>query len=270
MFVRQWLGRQREDLITRVEAHLNANAEVGIIVRNPLLTTILCVLAENGIPLPESEVRLYEERMRLLLGHYDVHKQVARIKSQRGLLELLARRIAFYLHRNQKREEDRSRLYDVAQGNVADWVSGETARLAVDELLDPCNVLVPMSSDGKLGFGHLRYQEYLAALEILHDRSIDVVRYVSQAWWRGALVLFSKMSDNLEWFIGEVVEAMAVGRSYGNLMAMIESVPPRKRELYERLVSENLRLDEGAIQRLGGSEDVYADEEERLADESDA
>jgi hypothetical protein len=45
-----------------------------------------------------------------------------------------------------------------------------------------------MTEDGKVGFGHLRYQEYLAALEIQSNRAINIIEYMDQEWWRGVLV----------------------------------------------------------------------------------
>lgn len=41
------------------------------IIRNPLLATTLCVLAKNEIELPNTEITLYDERLKLLTGYYD-------------------------------------------------------------------------------------------------------------------------------------------------------------------------------------------------------
>ncbi len=70
----------------------------------------MCVLQENNVPLPISEVRLYQEWLNLLTGVYDVYKEVKRIKSDRQHLVLLARKIAFRLHLKGMREENYENL----------------------------------------------------------------------------------------------------------------------------------------------------------------
>ena len=54
-----------------------------------------------------------------------------------------------------------------------------------------------MTQDGQLGFGHLRYQEYLAACEIRYNRGIDIKKLLNKSWWRGALTLFSMLADDI-------------------------------------------------------------------------
>ena len=79
-FFNAWFENNEDVRSSELLEHISKHAEIGEIVRTPLLATIMCVLAEFKIPLPESEVRLYEERMKLLLGHYDTHKGIKRIQ----------------------------------------------------------------------------------------------------------------------------------------------------------------------------------------------
>lgn len=200
LFVERWFAGDRSH-IRRIERHLAKNEKVAEVIKTPLLATILCTLEENGIPLPDSEVRLFEERMRLLLGDYDVHKQAARLTSKRYHLALASRKIAFRLHASGKREDDRERLYSIAERALRRELGPKEARLVVDELVDPCNVLVPMTEDGKLGFGHLVYQEFLVAQELIANRSINLMPLLAQPWWRSALVLFARMCNEIEWLL---------------------------------------------------------------------
>ena len=63
-----------------------------------------------------------------------------------------------------------------------------------------------MTEDGKFGFGHLRYQEYLVAQELLLNRGIDLISLLADPWWRGAFVLFAQMNENVHWLIEEAVQ----------------------------------------------------------------
>jgi flagellar biosynthesis chaperone FliJ len=244
-FVAQWFEGQVNgaEYVDNIRRHLARHPDVSAIVRNPLLATTLCTLAEHDVPLPESEVRLYEERMRLLLGHYDIHKAISRISSQRTDLETAAKKIALYLHTNRRRDAEKGELQSVLV-SVMDLVNRpRVAEVLVSELIDPCNVLVPMTDDGRVGFGHLRYQEYLVALECTTNRAIEVVQYLPDEWWRGALVLFARMNSSLRWLLEQVVEAMSVGASYPTLRAMSDVFPRRLREEYVALINQHLKLD---------------------------
>jgi len=243
-FVGQWFGSSGVSHVETIESHLERHEELSMLVRNPLLTTILCVLAENEVPLPDSEIRLYEERMRLLLGHYDVYKEVSRIHSQRSHLELLSRKLAFYLHKMHRREEDREVLYSVSEKLTGGVINAKARVLAINELVDPCNILVPMTDDGKLGFGHLRFQEYLAALEILNNRNIDILDCLDSPWWTEALIVVAQMNESLNWIIDRAVESLAVSRYAENIEAMIERGPRSRRSEYIKILRGHLKIEE--------------------------
>jgi hypothetical protein len=242
-FVRNWFGEAGEKHERRVNTHLAKNADVAAVVRTPLLATILCVLEEHGIPLPDNETRLYESRLELLLGVYDSHKQVSRLTTPRLVLERVARCIAFRMHSDGRREEEPDRIHALAWRALKREITHVACAKAVDELFDPCNVLVPMTHDGKWGFGHLRYQEYLAALELRNNRSIDVIALMRQTWWRGALVLFAQMTDSLQWLVSAVVEQCLVTTVYETLSAMVDRGPRRERSEHRALIRQSLESD---------------------------
>ena len=138
-FISKWFSEDKPH-IEKIKIHLEKNKPISNIVKNPLLTTILCVLEENKIPLPNNEIKLHEERFRLLTGYYDLLKGVNRILSHRQILDLLTRRLAFHLHSHYKREEDRNILNEVSRKLMYKEFSQRVTTIALDELIDPCNV----------------------------------------------------------------------------------------------------------------------------------
>lgn len=203
VFIKKWFEKDIEykEIVDRIFKHLKNNKSISEIIRNPLLTTTLCVLAEHKLTLPKTEIKLYDERINLYTGYYDNVKHInIRCLSTPSNLKKLAQKLAFYLHCNNKREESIELLESKAIKSMANLMNKEDAKTAFYELIDPCEIIIPITSDGKYGFGHLRYQEHLAA-EQLSDRSIDIIPFLNQQWWYGALMLFSRMNDNLEWFI---------------------------------------------------------------------
>lgn len=211
-FISDWF----EDDSSKTELILKHVEEARIlsgVLRSPLLCTILCVLAENDIPLPSAELRLYQERLRLLLGDYDIFKQASRLKSHRYNLEIVARRLAFSLHREGITEAPIAKLISLAKDSLEGKLREEDVGLAVRELANPCNILVPMSIDGGLGFGHLRYQEHLAALELSHNRGVEVGPLVYDSWWRGVLMFFALLTDDLDFLVDWFLDNGAYSRT---------------------------------------------------------
>ncbi len=81
-FIKAWfIGEANVEKGDEVIVHLRTHKEVGEVIRNPLLATVLCVLAENDVPLPDREIRLYQERTELYVGRYD--------STQKGLDKLI-------------------------------------------------------------------------------------------------------------------------------------------------------------------------------------
>jgi len=205
VFINKWFGPNKKEIINKIKSHLANNKSISEITRNPLLTTTLCVLAKHGLPLPQTEIKLYNDRMKLLTGYYDNVKNIeTRITTTPQNLELLAQKLAYHLHSKNIRELYYDDLENISINIMHNHLSNSEAKIAFQELIEPCNILVPMTGDGKYGFGHLRYQEHLSALEIKTNRSIDIERIITNQWWRDTLILFAQMSESIEWLITKI------------------------------------------------------------------
>ncbi|MES9901762.1 MAG: NACHT domain-containing protein [Sedimenticola sp.] len=219
-FISGWFekAKEGENYSNSIFEHLESNKDLQEIIRKPLLATIMCVLAENNIPLPKNEIRLYKERINLLTGHYDIHKKATRTKSTQNLLENVARKLAFRLHEQQARYESIDKLIDMAVEMLVPMDSSrELVITAVQELVYPCNILVKMNHEGRLGFGLLRYQEYLAATELQSNRGISYTKHLSLTWWRGAMIIFSRLNNHVEFIFDDAIKE-------GNIMAVKDTL----------------------------------------------
>lgn len=242
-FIDGWFKNKNIDKSKELITHLNNNIELSDVIRVPLLTTILCMLAENNVPLPNSETRLYEERLRLLLGQYDIHKQAVRIESDRYLLEMVSRKIAFIFHKKGIREENKYEIIKLVLQSLGERYTVEQLTLAVDEIIDPCNILTPMTDDGKFGFGHLRYQEHLAAIELCNNRGIAIYKLLHSSWWRGTLTIFSKLTDDIEFIIEEVLKEIPVSKVYTTISSMVAVRPEKEKKSLTNLIEKHRELD---------------------------
>lgn len=265
-FVAKWFGTSGSDKAGELLEHLSKSPKVATLVQNPLLATILCVLQERQIPLPSSEPYLYEERFSLLSGLYDVHKGIRRVISSRQLLDAVSLKIAFYLQSEQLRHAHKDTLAKVAHNALRGQYSFDACNVAVKELHSPCNILLTMSPTGEIGFGHLRFQEYLCARELTHNRSISLSPLIAMPWWKGCFIMLAKMSDSIEWIIEEhTTGGSDFTAAADTLRAMISCRAEPERSSLLALVDDFISL-EG--QR---DDEVPADEQESDdADEDDS
>lgn len=242
-FIINWFDENKKKSDKLIN-HLKENEDLSKIVRSPLSATIFCNLADNDIPLPKSEIRLYEERLKLLLGLYDIHKKSVRLKTDDYTLEKIAKKIAFNFQKKKIRYDSYSKIESYIIYKLKDEIDEYKIKIAFKELIDPCNVLIPMTYDGLIGFGHLRYQEYLCAKELCSNRGISINQYIRDGWWRGALTLFSKMTDDIEPIIASLIYKDNLSNSSDSLLAMIDSRPERERERLMDIVKKHLELDD--------------------------
>lgn len=109
-FFRRWF-REKRSAANRVIKYLSNNRELLNVVGNPLMATVLCVLQECKIELPENEAMLCEERMKLLVGDYDIHKGVPkRTKSRRNDLWEASIFLGYRLHQAGRRGAEADEL----------------------------------------------------------------------------------------------------------------------------------------------------------------
>jgi hypothetical protein len=213
----------------KVRQHIAENPGVGEIVRTPLLATVMCVLQEYGIPLPKNEARLYEERLNLLMGHYDRYKGVVRIHTSIQDLMNLAEAIAFDFHSRKTREDYLESCYGVADTLAVDEGNKERLRLGLKELLYPCNILTTMADNGKIGFGHLRFQEFLAAQAVLTDRGVKLMELAEDSWWHGVFHLLSMSVRNVDWLLELLAPCSDRGAIKKTIETIVSARPPRER-----------------------------------------
>ena len=243
-FINGWFKSDTEKKAQQIIKHLEEFENLAEIVRNPLLATILCVLADRGIKLPKSELRLYEERMRLLLGQYDIHKKSTRIESHRNDLEIVSRKLAYQLHYKGLRYAPKNQLTTFVTKALYNLDKGKEAVLAIQELIDPCNILIPMTEDGQLGFGHLRYQEYLVACELNYNRKIDIFPFLNRDWWFSALVLFAQMSDNIDFIFEKLLTYDSFLEFHETLKKLIFARPEREQKELLTLLQNKVEMEE--------------------------
>ncbi|MFQ3193968.1 MAG: hypothetical protein ACI9N3_000780 [Colwellia sp.] len=179
--------------------HLNNNPALDQIVTNPLSATIMATLQSSNVPLPKTEASLYRKRFELLSGLFDRFKGINRMQSQPENLLDAAKHIAFQMHLKKKRLLLKSDVVELVTEHMGDEYDCD---LIVHELITPAEILLP-DPDGKYGFGHLRFQEYLTSEKLVHVRDFNTSKYITTSWWHDVYVLYSQHAHEIDWLIND-------------------------------------------------------------------
>ncbi|MEX9562319.1 NACHT domain-containing NTPase [Morganella morganii] len=193
-FIRSWFETTKpelgEELINSIQGK-----EVADIVKTPLLATLLCDLAEKGVDIPSSESEIFTKRLELFCGLYDTYKDIKRTELSQSILHKAAIKIAYLLHERNRRSATKSEMIQYLINDTSFNYEDDTCTKVVSELIDPCNIIVFDAIAETYSFGHLRYQEHLASIELQNNRSIEIVHYLKNDWWRGVLCLYAQCCD---------------------------------------------------------------------------
>ena len=207
-------------------------------IKTPLLATITCSLVEKGIDAPSSEFEIYSERLKLLTGEYDSHKNVNRQEQKGDLLRLCARKIAFSMHRISIRSTSKEEIFDLLRSSMSSNYSNELLSKCIYELENPCNLLIKDSLTESYSFGHFRFQEHLASYELSSNRSIDIAELTIKDWWRGALSIYAQENDISHLFEEIYHKYGNIKRSEITLKEMIKNSPNNKKSGLKEMLAQ--------------------------------
>lgn len=242
-FIEAWFKDKNPQLAESIISNIKSK-RISEIVRTPLLTTLLCDLAEKGIDIPSSESEIFTKRLELLCGAYDTYKDIKRTELSQSILIKASHKIAFSLHSKTLRAATKDELVQFLINDPSFNFEPSTCSLAVNELIDPCNILILDPISDTFSFGHLRYQEHLASMELMQNRSIEIIHYLKNDWWRGALCLYAQcceFSILLEEF---TLKFTNINPALITLREMVKFRPVTERRFLNELIDNYERSDD--------------------------
>ncbi|WNG20256.1 HEAT repeat domain-containing protein [Cystobacter fuscus] len=192
--------RQAEDLLMAI----HSDVRVRTLAPNPLLLSVLAMVHQRGVGLPQRRAELYQECIEMMLGYWDQTKggESARDLAQIGELDRDEKRMvlesaALWFHKRgeQGLEADRSELIEVIASYFQEngYQERQSMRRAESflELIEERAGLLVEREPGVFAFAHLTFQEYLAARAIAdQDNYIEYsLAHLHDPWWREVLLL---------------------------------------------------------------------------------
>ena len=145
---------------TELEGAVNGRREIRKMTRNPVMLTALAVLQHNNVKLPEKRVDLYGSILVWLSKQRT--KKPGRLPADECLLRLRGLALAMQDHEDGRRRQVK---LGWAGDKLAKYFGG---REAAEKFLraEQTDSGIVVSRGNEIGYWHLTFQEYLAALEI--------------------------------------------------------------------------------------------------------
>lgn len=200
-FFEKWFSKSEKSHLEIID-FLDENEYVKEIARLPMIATIIAALYQSGYDLPHSKCDLYAKRFDLLFGQWAVAKGIAgrgRVKGSDKYVLLM--RLALRLHRAHQRRFTGKDLENI-------WREGFERlypNYGVDELLwelRVCDGVIQSEGDGDYSLGHLSYQEFLAAHEIMRSSKFKMLvdRYFN-SWWKNVMIFYAGLCSDISEFL---------------------------------------------------------------------
>lgn len=180
---------------------IERNDRIRELAINPLMLTVIAMVHRDRVSLPDRRAELYAAAVDILLGKWDAAKGVLELPILPGLpfethdKRLMLQNLALHLHEQQRKEIDLAELRRYLLTYFAPIVQDERQRHTAVErflaLVEERTGLLVARGEGVYAFGHLTFQEYLAALAIANqdDYVAYTLQHAADPWWREVILL---------------------------------------------------------------------------------
>jgi HEAT repeat protein/energy-coupling factor transporter ATP-binding protein EcfA2 len=197
-FVSKWFtctgDAQGEGKAADLNARLQRNSRISALAANPLLLSLIALVYEAQLDLPDRRADLYRRCVDVLLNEWDARRNIRRRREfkpehKRQLLQELA----WHFHRRGQRYfREREVQAEIARFLPALGLPAEDHERVLLEIANE-NGLLKEQAHGWYGFLHLTLQEYFVALYIIEhpDELSTLLQQAGDPWWEEVLLLYA-------------------------------------------------------------------------------
>lgn len=202
LFIRNWFAdsppNEQESLVDGLLRCLGRNVRMRVLASNPLLASIIALLYEHKLTLPERRVELYEECARVLLEELerlkglDIEARFPTEKKQKALQS-----IATHFHQKGTRIFTEKVLLAALEGALPNLGYPSTrSREFLQEIMERSGLL-RQKSRISYDFCHLTFQEYFTAAAFYAKGNAEsLFGHLGDPWWREVILLFVGLKDD--------------------------------------------------------------------------
>lgn len=252
-FIESYLeARIEKKKIQKVLRHLVKEKRLRKTLRTPLLASVLCEIACAGRALPQTEVKLYESRLELFAGWKDLASiHTKRVSFDTPDAKTICQRIALRFHMDGMRKKSIEEIQLIAHDTCSSI--GGITRLngIIQELIRPCQLLIPMDELGNFGFGHLRFQEYFTACEMLTWNIARFSKFIDEKKWESPIRFWGLIHpDPFEIFATYQYSVISTQAKSTQVQILAYLPLNRRKDIYKRLRESNAFYDINTLNRL--------------------
>jgi hypothetical protein len=167
---------------------------------NPLLLNIIAIVHRTRAILPRDRHKLYEECLKVMIELWNLANRKIDISFSSDNSMSHLSKIAVRLMESGRREMDRKEI----EACLPSTIEGQTQEFFLKEMVLKAGLLY--ESEGKIGFLHLTFQEYLAARYFAnYKKQNQILNYWDKDYWQETFKLFINIG-NAHLFFDEVIE----------------------------------------------------------------
>jgi Cdc6-like AAA superfamily ATPase len=175
---------------------LNENESMRNLARTPLIAALLCALYHAGADMPTTEVELYEQRFELLLGKWEKAKGIPFLPTEiRKRMSLFLMKLAFEIHKANIRSMDFKKVVCLATDFFSKGFYNSPEMMVKDCIQ---RHLLLMLETGEISFGHLTFQEFMAAKYLSHVNPLEFIwQNIDKKWWFKSINYYAYLKGDI-------------------------------------------------------------------------
>ena len=200
LFIENWFAdsptEERKSRVDGLLSCLGRSARMRLLAANPLLLSIISLLYEHNLSLPERRVELYEECAQILLEKRETEKRLqAHFPSEKKRSALQS--AAAHFHQKGVRIFTKDALLTaIADALPSLGYSGDRSSEFLQELMERSSLL-RQKSRTSYDFSHLTFQEFFTAVNFHEKRdAMSLLTHLGDPWWREVILLFVGLEDD--------------------------------------------------------------------------
>lgn len=195
-FVKKWFealdSDRKQEKIKDLTTQLERSLRIQSIASNPLLMSLILIVYEGNLHLPERRSDLYKQCIEALEVKWDASRDIQRRKIFPVTFQpQLLQTVAWELHTQGKRHFPKERLQQIISKFMADaGLPTESSQKVLEQIAQE-NGLLREYAYGWYGFSHLTFQEFFVTQYIIHNElQAELLKHVNDFWWEEVFLLY--------------------------------------------------------------------------------
>jgi HEAT repeat protein len=213
-FIDNWFlyhpREERRGYAPYLKQEIKNNPRIQTLAANPLLLTLITLVYEDEMALPERRSTLYKKCVETLLSRWDASRSIRRARgfSQEYQKQLL-QEIAWHVHGQGLRYFTEDKVLPIITSFLPRLGMGSSQAHDVLQAISGDNGLLREQADGVYGFFHLTLQEYFAS-QYVKDASA-LLGHLSDPWWEEVILLYAGETYDATPLLEHLLVAEGVG-----------------------------------------------------------